>query len=24
MSTAFSVEQDGENDTLIFKRIGLN
>ena len=24
MSTAFSVEQDSENDTLIFKRIGLN
>lgn len=24
MSTAFSIEQDGENDTLIFKRIGLN
>ena len=24
MSTAFSVEQDDENDTLIFKRIGLN
>lgn len=24
MSTAFSVEPDNENDTLIFKRIGLN